>query len=92
MQAEDGEAGEVGGGGEEVEVGVDFGSSSDAGLSSSVSSSHEMREFAFDFGSVGAVVGLPVGISLSHTRAGECRFVHGDVDGAATGRVGALVA
>jgi len=31
VQAEHGEAGEVGGGGEEVEVGVDFGSAAEAG-------------------------------------------------------------
>ncbi len=48
--AEDSEPGEVDRGGEELEVGVDFDASADAGASSAVSSSHQMPEFAFDFG------------------------------------------
>ena len=64
-EAEGGEAREVGGGGEEVEVGVDFGSSADAGSASAVAAAHEVGEFAFDLGSVGSVVGLPVGVGLS---------------------------
>ena len=58
-QAEDGEACEVGGGGEEVEVGVDSGSASGAGSSAAVAAAHHVAEFAFDFGSGGPVVVSP---------------------------------
>ena len=63
-QSEDGEAGQVGGGGEEVEVGVDFGSAADTGSASAVAATHQVAELAFDLGSGGPVVGLPVGVGV----------------------------
>ena len=65
VKAEHGEAGEVGGGGEEVEVGVDFGSAANPCSASAVAAAHEVAEFAFDLGSGGAVVGAPGGVGLS---------------------------
>src|SRR5713101_9941450 len=38
-------------------------------------------EFAFDFGAVGAVVGLPFGVSLLSADTGEGVFVGADRDG-----------
>ena len=78
--AEHGETREVGGSGEEVEVGVDFVSAADAGSSPAVAASHEMREFPFDFGPVGAVVGLPVGIGLTFACPVEGSFIDPDPD------------
>ena len=88
-QPEHGEARQVGGGSEEVEVGVDLWSSTDACSSSAVAAAHEVAELAFDFGPVGAVVGLPGRVGLTLTGAPERGFEHADADGAAAGCVGA---
>ena len=89
-QAEHGEAGQVDGGGEEVEVGVDFGSAADTGSASAVAATHQVAELAFDLGSGGPVVGLPVGIALAGAGLGERSFVPIDADRAPSGGVGAL--
>lgn len=61
MQSEHGHAGEVGGSGEQAEVGVDFDPAADLCVAAAVAAAHQVAEFAFDFGSGGSVVGLPVG-------------------------------
>src|SRR5436190_23926254 len=91
-KSEHGEAGEVGGGGEEVEVGVDFRLPADTGSAAAVTPAHEVAELAFNLGSVGPVVGLPVRIGLALTGACEGGFELADADGAAPGGVSALVA
>ena len=91
-QAEDGEACEVGGGGEEVEVGVDFRGSSDAGLSSAVAAAHHVAEFAFDFGAGGPVVVLPWLVLLAFAGRGESGLVDADTDGAPVRGLGAGLA
>jgi hypothetical protein len=55
-----------------------------------VAAAHEVGEFAFDFGSGGLVVGLPVGVGLALPGAGQDVFVGVDVDGAPGGGGGAL--
>ena len=92
VRAENGESGEVGGGCEEVEVGVDFGLASDAGAASAVSSAHEVPEFAFDLGSGGAVVVSPERVGLSCSGSGEHGLVHVDRDLSAGLRGRALAA
>lgn len=52
MQAEAGETREVGSGGEEAEVGVDFGLASHSGAAAAVTVAHEVAELAFDLGRV----------------------------------------
>ncbi len=71
VHAEDGESCEVGGCGEEIEVGIDFGASADAGATAAVAVAHQMAEIAFDFRAGGAVVIAPRRVSLSLTVAGE---------------------
>ena len=80
MESEDAETRQVGCGGEEVEVGVDFGSATDPGTAAAVSSAHEMSELAFDFGAGRPVVGFPVGIALEESGVGEPMFVTPDTD------------
>ena len=84
-QAEHGEARQVGGSGEEVEVGVDFGSAADSGAASAVSSTHQVTELAFDFGTGCSVVGLPGGVGLTGAGSGQGSFVAADGDGATGG-------
>ena len=91
-ESERGEAGHVGGGGEQVEVGVDFGSAADSSAAAAVSSSHHVAEFAFDFGAGGPVVVFPLGALLALTGSGEGGFVDPDPDGAAAGCLGARLA
>ena len=59
VQSEHAEARDVGGCGQQVEVGVDFGPAAHAGVAAAVFSAHEVRELAFDFGAHGAVVVSP---------------------------------
>ena len=49
-QPEHAEARDVGGCGQQVEVGVEFGPAAHSGVAAAVFSPHEVREFAFDFG------------------------------------------
>jgi hypothetical protein len=91
-QSEYGEPCEVDGGGEKVEIGVDFGSAADAGSASAVSSPHHVAELAFDLWAGGPVIGLPVGVGLTGAGPGERSRVGRDADGASTGGVGALAA
>jgi hypothetical protein len=51
---EGGASGEVDGGGEEAEAGGDAEASVRAGASTAVMAAHEVRDFAFGFGSGGA--------------------------------------
>src|SRR3954470_832943 len=89
-EAECGESGEVDRGGEEVEVGGDAEPAAHAGASAAVAAAHEVGDFTFDFGSGGAVVGLPGGIGLAGAGRGEVCFVVADGDLAAGLGVGAL--
>ena len=59
MQSEDGESGQVGGCGEEVEVGVDFGGAAHSCSSAAVAAAHQVSEFAFHFWAGGPVVAPP---------------------------------
>jgi hypothetical protein len=90
MQPEHGQAGEVGGGGEQVEVGVDFDPAAYSCSASAVAAAHEVAEFAFDFGPGGSVVALPAWIGLTGPGAGQDIFVGADADGAPSGGGGAL--
>ena len=60
-QAEGGEAGEVGGGDEQVEVGAHLRRAAHSGASCAVAATHEVTEFAFDFRSRRPVVGYEGG-------------------------------
>src|SRR5581483_238948 len=91
-QAKGGQARHVLGGGEEPEVGVDLPGAAYSGAASAVFAAHEVRQFPFDFGPVGSVVGLPGGIGLAFAGPGEDVFVGVDPDGAAAFGVGALAA
>ena len=92
VQPERREACEVVGCGEEVEVGVDFGSASHAGSAASVPAAFEVGEAAFDYGPGGVVVGLPGGGSLAVAGVGEDSFVFADADGSAAFGRGAQLA
>src|SRR5205823_5043383 len=72
--------------------GVDFRLPADTGSAAAVTPAHEVAELAFNLGSVGPVVGLPVRIGLALTGACEGGFELADADGAAPGGVSALVA
>src|ERR1700738_1468314 len=89
-QSEHGEACEVVGCGEEVEVGVDLACAAYSGSSPAVFASHHVAELAFDFGSGGPVVVGPGGVLLVIAGIGESLFVAADADGASTSGVGAL--
>ena len=78
------------GGGEEVEVSVDFGSAPDPGSPSAVAAAHQVTEFAFDLRPGGPVVGGPVGILLLTAGIGETLLVTADPDGAPVLGVGAV--
>jgi hypothetical protein len=84
--AEDGEAGEVVGGGEQVEVGVDFCASSDSCSSAAVAASHQVSEFAFDLGAGLTVVVSPLGIVRMSAAFSQESFVAADLDGPPPGR------
>ena len=90
VEAEHGEPGQVVGGGEEVEVGVDFGSAPDPGSPPAVAAAHQMAEFAFDFGSSSAVVGDPDGVVSLASCSGETVFIAADRDATPTCGFGAL--
>ena len=79
-EAEDGESGEVGGGGEELEVGGDFVTAAHSGAAAAVASAHEMADFAFDFRSSGPVVGFPGRVGLVASGGGQSGFVAADRD------------
>ena len=79
-QAEDRQAGEVCCGGQEFEVGGDLFEAAHAGSSAAVSASGQVGDFAFDFGSSGAVVGLPGGVVLGVTTCGQTFLVVTDGD------------
>src|SRR3990172_936710 len=81
---------QVGGGGEEVEVGVDFGFASDPGPAPSVFAAHEVPEFAFDLGSGGPVVGDPFGVGLLVAGVGEALLVAADPNAPTAFGVGAF--
>jgi hypothetical protein len=78
--AEDGESGEVDGGGEELEVGGDFDGAAHPGAASAVASAHEVADFAFDFRSGGPVVGFPYRVGLDGSGGGQSGFVASDRD------------
>jgi hypothetical protein len=80
VESEHAETRQVGGGGEEVEIGVDFGSPSDAGSSAAVSSAHQVTEFPFDFGSGRPIIRDPVGVVLLTPSIDETVFVTPDTD------------
>src|SRR6266699_4500361 len=63
-ESEPGQAGEVVRGGEEVEVGVDFGGAAYTGSASTVAVSHQVGELPFDLGAGGPVVGDPPRVLL----------------------------
>ena len=69
------------GGGEEVEVGVDFGLTADSGSSAAVTAEHEVTEFAFDLWADRPVVGPPVRVGLLLAGFGEGGFVTADFHG-----------
>ena len=92
VDAEHGEACEVGGCCEEVEVGVDLGGAAHSGSASAVAVAHHVAEFAFDFGSRGAVVVAPGRVLLALAVSGERGFVDTDADGPAAGGLGAFAA
>ena len=92
MHAEDGEACEVGGCCEVVEVGIDLGGAAHSGAPSAVAAAHQMAEFAFDFGAGGAVVVAPGRVLLSLTVASKRGFVNPDSDLAPGGGLGAFAA
>lgn len=75
MESEHGEAGQVGGPGKEVEVGVDFGRSPDPGPSPPVFASHQVTEFSLDFRSGAPVVLDPPRGGLAGSGPGEDCFV-----------------
>src|SRR4051812_12242348 len=58
-EAEHAETGDVGGSGEEVEVGVDFQSPAYACAAPPVATAHQVGELAFDFGAHRPIVGFP---------------------------------
>ena len=82
-KAEGCQAGQVVGGGEQVEVGGDFGPSSHSCSSPAVASSHQVSELAFDLGSGGPVVGDPLGVLRLGAGFGQDRLMAADVDSAA---------
>src|SRR5207237_8164181 len=88
--AEGGEAGDVVGGSEESEVGVDLGFASHPGAAAAVFAAHQVGEFAFDLGAVGPVVGSPGRIGLALSGPGEDVFVAVHLDLAARSAGGAL--
>jgi len=90
VQSEHGETRQVVCSGEEVEVGVDFGSAPHAGFPSAVATTHQVGDFAFDFGTGGPVVGSPFGILLETTGISETVFVTPDTDPATAFGGGAL--
>ena len=79
-QPENGEAGEVGGCGEQVEVGVDFEGAAYSCSSSAVAAAHQMGKLSFDLWACGPVVGPPGGVLLAGPSVGECCFVNTDLD------------
>lgn len=87
---EHGEASEVLGGGEKVEVGVDLASAAHTSSSSAVLAAHHVAEFAFDLGAGRPVVVDPVGVLLLSARISERLLVAADPDGAPAFGVGAL--
>src|SRR3979490_2219313 len=89
-ETEHGETGQVLGGGEQVEVGVDFSFAADARSSSAVLASHHVAELAFDFGPGAPIVGGPFGVLLLLAGVGEALFVGTDSYGAPALGVGAL--
>src|SRR5262249_45045230 len=78
--AEGGEAGKVGRGGEEVEVSGDTGLAAHAGAAAAVAAAHQVGDLAFDFRSGGAVVGSPGRIGLPGTGSRQMRFPAADGD------------
>jgi len=89
-EAEGGQAGEVDGGGEEVEVGADTQLSAHAGASSAVAAAHQVGDLALDFRAGGAVVGFPRWVGLFVAGGGQAGFVVADGDSAAGLGGGAL--
>ena len=78
---EDGEAGEVVGGGEQVEVGVYLSASSYPCSPAAVAASHQMSQPTFDLGSGLAVIIQPGRVLGVSARLGQARFVAADLDG-----------
>src|SRR6266508_5210006 len=89
-EPEGGEASEVLGGGEKVEIGVDFAGATDACSSPAVLASHHVTELALDLGAGGPVVRRPLGVLLLGAGIGEALLIAADSDGAAPLGVGAL--
>ena len=80
VQSEHGGSGQVGGGGEEVEVGIDFGGAAHSCSSAAVTAAHQVSEFAFDFGAA-VVTGFEVLANDGGQQLG--RFAHFDIEDSA---------
>lgn len=80
MQPEHRETRQVVCSGEEVEVGVDFGLAPHPGSAPAVAATHQMTDFAFDFGTGRPVVGSPVGIVLLLSGISETMLVASNTD------------
>jgi len=74
-EPEHAEAGQVGCGGEQGEVGVDLWPPADAGAAAAVSAAHQVGDFALDLGTGGGVGGFPVGVGLAGAGAAELFLV-----------------
>ena len=92
MQAKDAQAGEVGRGGHEVEVGSDLGQAADPHAAAAVAAADQVGELALHLGPGRAVVGGTVGVGVAGAGLGQLVLVGGDRDGAAGLRAGALAA
>lgn len=87
---EDGEAGQVGRCGEQVEVRVKFGSSSDSCSSAAVAASHQLSQSAFHLWASASVVVTPIGVAGSGAGSGQESYVAAECDGPAPSRGGAV--
>lgn len=90
-QAENGQARQVGGSDEEVEVGGDLWCAAHAGSSASVTATHQVAEFAFDLRSGRPIIGRSVGIASAGAGSSQVDLVVAEVDGPSSRRVGALI-
>src|SRR3954469_12996350 len=88
-EAERAETGDVGGSGEEVEVGIHFQSAAYACSAPPVPTAHQVGELAFDFGAHRPIVGFPGRAGLLLAGLSEGRLVAPDVDRAPRRRRGA---
>jgi hypothetical protein len=90
VQSEYGKTRQVVCSGEEVEVGVDFGSAPDSGMAPAMPAAHQVTDFAFDFGTGGPIVGSPGGVLLLTTGISKTVLVTSDTDPTSACGCGAL--